>query len=85
MINFKHIGEAMKIILLLLTLFSSTFAQNWELVWSDEFNSDGAVDKTKWNFATYGNEFGWWNNEDQNYTDDSQGKAQQQHSEQRYN
>jgi len=41
---------------------------NWELVWSDEFDTDGLVDTTKWNYATKGNEYGWGNNEAQWYT-----------------
>ena len=27
-----------------------TFAQKWQLVWSDEFNTDGRPDSTKWNY-----------------------------------
>jgi beta-glucanase (GH16 family) len=36
------------------------------LVWSDEFETAGAPDATKWNFETGGG--GWGNNELQNYT-----------------
>jgi len=58
----------MKFIILFLALSSSIFATNWNLVWSDEFDSNGAPDNTKWNFVTYGNKDDWWNNEDENYT-----------------
>ncbi|WP_264565007.1 glycoside hydrolase family 16 protein [Flavobacterium sp. N3904] len=36
------------------------------LVWSDEFNTDGAPDATKWTYDLGAN--GWGNNEKQNYT-----------------
>ncbi len=39
----------------------------YELVWSDEFETDGPVDNTKWSFQTGGN--GWGNNELEYYTD----------------
>lgn len=40
------------------------------LVWSDEFNVDGAPDATKWNYdlGRGPNNDGWGNNEKQNYT-----------------
>ena len=40
------------------------------LVWSDEFNTDGAPDATKWNYdlGKGPNNDGWGNNEKQNYT-----------------
>lgn len=41
-------------------------AQNWQLVWSDEFDYTGLPDPTKWGYDT-GNG-GWGNNELQNYT-----------------
>ncbi|MFV0265505.1 MAG: family 16 glycosylhydrolase [Draconibacterium sp.] len=40
----------------------------WELVWSDEFNTDGLPDTSKWNYDTRGNTYGWGNNEKQWYT-----------------
>ncbi|WP_372948952.1 family 16 glycosylhydrolase [Mariniphaga sp.] len=40
---------------------------NWQLVWSDEFDTDGLPDTTKWNYDTRGNEYGWGNNEKQWY------------------
>ncbi|MGE5313862.1 MAG: family 16 glycosylhydrolase [Acidobacteriota bacterium] len=40
-------------------------AQNYQLVWSDEFNGT-SIDRTKWNFDTGGS--GWGNNEWEYYT-----------------
>ena len=40
----------------------------WQLVWSDEFDTDGLPDSTKWNYDTRGNSYGWGNNEKQWYT-----------------
>ncbi len=40
----------------------------WKLVWADEFDTDGLVDTTKWNYDTHGNEYGWGNNEAEWYT-----------------
>jgi len=52
------------IILLLLTCILQVRAQNWKLVWSDEFNYNGLPDSAKW-----GNEVGFVrNNELQYYT-----------------
>lgn len=36
--------------LFLLCLPLSAAAQDWQLVWSDEFNTEGALDKATWNF-----------------------------------
>jgi beta-glucanase (GH16 family) len=38
----------------------------YQLVWSDEFNTDGLPDSTKWGYDTGGN--GWGNNELEYYT-----------------
>lgn len=45
-------------------------AEYTKLVWSDEFNTDGAPDATKWNYdlGRGSNNDGWGNNEEQNYT-----------------
>ena len=40
--------------------------QEYKLVWSDEFNYDGAPDSDKWNFEI--GDSGWGNNELQFYT-----------------
>jgi beta-glucanase (GH16 family) len=37
------------------------------LVWSDEFNSNGLPDSSKWAYDTYANKTGWFNNELQYY------------------
>ena len=45
------------------------WSQTEELVWSDEFNIDGAIDSNKWFHQTQlpaGG--GWYNNEAQHYT-----------------
>lgn len=53
---------------LLLSLFTlSSFAQCYELVWSDEFDYSGTPNPDKWSFDIGGH--GWGNNEDQYYTD----------------
>lgn len=41
------------------------------LVWSDEFDIDGAIDDTKWaaEIVPPDNETNWWNGEKQHYTD----------------
>ena len=44
----------------------STLSENWELLWSDEFN-DEELDLTKWNKLNW--KAGWVNNELQAYTD----------------
>ena len=44
----------------------STLSENWELLWSDEFN-DEELDLTKWNKLKW--KPGWVNNELQAYTD----------------
>jgi beta-glucanase (GH16 family) len=46
----------------------------WALLWSDEFDTDGPVDPTKWNFQTGGG--GWGNNESQYYTNGSNASKQ---------
>ena len=39
-----------------------------DLVWSDEFNTDGAPDPAKWGYNLGTGDNGWGNNEKQNYT-----------------
>jgi len=43
--------------------------EGYSLVWSDEFDVDGLPDPTKWNYDTYRNKDGWWNEESQYYSD----------------
>ncbi|MES1199873.1 MAG: glycoside hydrolase family 16 protein [Pseudomonadota bacterium] len=40
------------------------------MVWSDEFNTDGLPDPTKWDYDTDRNALGWYNNEAQYYSRD---------------
>lgn len=41
-----------------------------DLVWADEFDTDGPVDNTKWHHQTFGPNGGqWFNGEQQHYTD----------------
>jgi len=59
--------------LLLLLIAVSNYAApavppaSWKLVWSDEFNSPGLPDPSKWGYDVGGH--GWGNKELQNYTD----------------
>lgn len=48
-------------------LFTGIAAQNYQLVWSDEFDYSGLPDPGKWTFETGGG--GWGNNELQYHTD----------------
>lgn len=41
---------------------------NQKLIWSDEFNLDGAPDATKWAYDIGTGDWGWGNNEAQYYT-----------------
>ena len=69
----------MKQLLLLFAALIPVHAEEWELVWSDEFEA-GEIDRTKWGFQI-GNGFfnyqsnqwihGWGNNELQYYTEDN--------------
>ncbi len=45
----------------------SSIPKGLKLVWSDEFDVDGAPDPTKWDYSIGGN--GWGNGEIQKYTD----------------
>ena len=55
------------------SLTASTEGSNWELIWSDEFDGEGAPDSTKWTYDV-GN-WGWGNNEPQYYTKDRRENA----------
>jgi beta-glucanase (GH16 family) len=48
------------------TLSAQPNNENWKLVWSDEFKTDGLPDSTKWGYDIGGH--GWGNNELQYYT-----------------
>lgn len=43
---------------------------NWQIVWQDEFDTDGAPDATKWAYEIGGG--GWGNDELQTYTDQAE-------------
>ncbi|CAF4636910.1 unnamed protein product [Rotaria sp. Silwood1] len=48
----------------------SPSSSDWTLVWEDNFNWNGGIDTTKWEFDVGGS--GWGNNEKQFYTDNRQ-------------
>lgn len=50
-----------------LTHLQNMEGENWELVWSDEFDGEGLPDTSKWAYNV-GN-WGWGNNEPQYYTE----------------
>mgnify|MGYP001462092021 CR=1 FL=1 len=59
-----------KIIIFIYFFFSLGYSQDWELVWSDEFNGNGAIDTEKWFHQTQLPLAGsWYNGEIQHYTD----------------
>ncbi len=43
-------------------------ADQYELVWADEFDYVGLPDSLKWSYDTEGNDWGWGNQEEQFYT-----------------
>ena len=55
------------LLLTLTCLIVPGYAQQWELVWSDEFEVDGLPDAAKWGYDVGGN--GWGNQELQYYTE----------------
>jgi beta-glucanase (GH16 family) len=48
-------------------LVPNTAIAGWNLVWSDEFNTDGLPDTNKWDYDTDRNRLGWYNGELQYY------------------
>lgn len=50
--------------------------EQWQLVWSDEFNGQGLPDSTKWTYNI--GDWGWGNNELQYYTDGRLKNARQE-------
>ncbi|MAZ30639.1 MAG: beta-glucanase, partial [Flavobacteriales bacterium] len=47
-----------------------TNAQNWNLVWADEFETEGSIDDERWfQQSQLPNGYSWYNNELQHYTD----------------
>ena len=55
------------------TLTQKMDGENWNLVWSDEFEGEGLADSTKWTYNV-GN-WGWGNNELQYYTSKTEKNA----------
>jgi beta-glucanase (GH16 family) len=54
------------------TLFNATPPkEKYKLVWSDEFNKDGAPDSNVWQYDMGNGSNGWGNNEAQHYTRDA--------------
>jgi len=54
------------IFIMLMLMMSYTHKTKYKLVWSDEFNTPGLPDASRWNYDTGGR--GWGNNELQYYT-----------------
>ena len=58
-------------LLILFTISTFADAQNWNLIWADEFNTNGSVNQEKWFQQTQlPNGYSWYNNELQHYTDE---------------
>ena len=64
-LSFGQSKRSFFLLSLLLLMSSITEAQNWNLVWSDEFNQS-SIQSSNWNFETGGG--GWGNNELEYYT-----------------
>lgn len=65
---------------ILMVLFSYTGcgfvkADQWTMIWNDEFDYQGLPDPSKWNYDTVGNAYGWGNNELQFYTTSREANA----------
>ncbi len=56
-----------RLLLLSFCFAGAASAQDWQVVWADEFDVDGAPDPTKWDYDIGGH--GWGNSERQYYTD----------------
>jgi beta-glucanase (GH16 family) len=55
------------------SVMTTAFAQNWSLIWADEFDYTGLPDSEKWVYDVGGD--GWGNNELQYYTGNRQENA----------
>ena len=49
--------------------------KDYALVWADEFDTDGAPDPARWRYDTEHNRGGWFNREQQYYSDDRRENA----------
>jgi len=71
--NKLFLTKGILLLTLLLSIWSCTNSseleeRDWELVWADEFDKDGALDETKWTYDIGAG--GWGNDELQTYTND---------------
>ena len=67
--KFNNLYSSTLLFLFVISTFSH--AQNWNLIWSDEFNTNGNVNQEKWFHQTQlPNGYSWYNNELQHYTDE---------------
>ena len=55
--------------LFLLLSISFSYSQNWQLVWEDNFDTNGAPNAANWTYDLGAG--GWGNNESQTYTNSS--------------
>jgi len=62
------IRKVSPLLFILLAPLAPLSGADWELVWSDEFSGDGALDPAKWTYDLGGG--GWGNNEKQVYTNE---------------
>ena len=67
--KFNNLYSSILLFLFVISTFSN--AQNWNLIWADEFNTNGSVNQEKWFHQTQlPNGYSWYNNELQHYTDE---------------
>ncbi|MGB0979709.1 MAG: glycoside hydrolase family 16 protein, partial [Croceimicrobium sp.] len=57
-------------------LYQNMAGEEWELVWSDEFDGEGLPDTSKWSYNI--GDWGWGNNEPQYYTENKVKNARQE-------
>lgn len=57
-------------------LYQNMEGEEWELVWSDEFDGEGLPDTSKWSYNI--GDWGWGNNEPQYYTENKVKNARQE-------
>jgi len=69
----KKLSQKIFFSLCLILLGSMGYAQNWQIVWQDEFNYTGAPDAGKWGYDVGGG--GWGNGEAQYYTNNRRENA----------
>ncbi len=67
--KFNNLFSSTLLFLFVISTFSN--AQNWNLIWADEFDTNGSIDEDKWFHQTQlPNGYSWYNNELQHYTDE---------------